>query len=168
MATNDVRTNLNLFVDGHNMAGKVDEFNAPAMGLLAEEFRGGGMDAPLDIEMGMEKLAASFSLMSYERRVLAMFGVAVGQTVLFTVRELLTSADGVKTGVIHTMRGKILKMDPGTSKPGQLAPLKFELTLSYYKLQHGATVTHEIDVVNMVRIVNGVDQLKADRAILGI
>lgn len=168
MAVKDVRKNINLFVDGHGLAGEIQDFNAPALELMMEEFRAGGMNAPLDIEMGMSKLTASFNLISYKRQVLALFGVAAGQTVPFTARELLESQDGTKTGVVHTMRGKISKMDPGTSKPGQLEPLNFELTLQYYKLEHGGQVIHEIDVVNMKRIVNGVDVLAADRAALGI
>jgi P2 family phage contractile tail tube protein len=165
---NDVRKNLNLFVDGQGLAGQIQDFNAPALGLTTEDFRGGGMDVPVAIEMGMEKLTAGFNLIAYKRQVLALFGVAIGQTVPFVARELLESSDGTKTGVVHTMRGKINKMDPGTSAPGKLEPLKFELDLTYYKLEHGGQVIHEIDVVNMKRIVNGADVLAANRAILGL
>jgi len=167
-ATQDVRVNLNLFADGHNMLGQLQDFNAPELALLTEEFRAGGMDLPVDIEMGMEKLLASFNLIAYSRKVLAMFGVAVGQTIPFVARELLQSQDGTKTGVVHTMRGKVVKMAPGTSAPGKLEPLNFELSLTYYKLEHGGVVIHEIDVVNHKRIVNGADVLAQNRAILGI
>lgn len=166
--TNDVRKNLNLFVDGKGMAGELEEFTAPGLALLTEEWRGGGMDAAIDLNMGLEKLAASFSLISYSAHALALFGVAEGQTVPFIVRELLESHSGTKTGVVHTMRGKVLKIDPGTSKPGTMAPLKFELSLVYYKMEHGGKTIQEIDVVNMVHIVNGVDVKAQDRAILGM
>lgn len=168
MAAKDVRKNLNLFVDGHNLVGQAEDFNAPVMALQTEEFRGGGMDAPVDVEMGMEKLTTSFNLMAYKRTVLALFGVAVGETVPFVAREVLQSQDGTVTSVVHTMRGKITKMDPGTSKPGTLAPLNFEMALDYYKLEHGGIVIHEFDVANMVRIVNGKDVLAKQRAALGI
>jgi hypothetical protein len=167
-ATNDVRVNFNIFVDGQGMAGESKDFNAPALALTTEDVRAGGMDLPVAIEMGMEKLTASFSLISYKRQALALFGVAVGQVVPFVVRELLQSQDGTKTGVVHTMRGKINKMDPGTSEPGKLEPLKFELDLNYYKLEHGGVVIHEIDAINMKRIVNGTDVLADNRAILGM
>lgn len=168
MAARDVRKNLNLFVDGRGYAGQVEDFTPPALALVTEEVRAGGMDAPVELEMGMEKLEASFTLIAYDRDVLALFGVAVGQQVPFTVREALESFDGTTKAVVHTMRGKIRKLDPGTSKPGERAGLKCELMLTYYRQTHDGRVVHEIDPVNMVRVVNGVDALAAQRAALKV
>ena len=168
MAARDVRKNINLFVDGRGYAGQVEEFNAPKLALKTEEFRGGGMDAPVELTMGMEKLESDFSLISFDRDVLSLFGVAEGSQVPFVAREALESWDGTITTVVHTMRGKIRKMDPGTSKAGDKPSLKIEVALAYYKLQHGDRVIHEIDVENMVRIVDGVDSLAGIRAALGI
>lgn len=168
MAARDVRKNFNLFVDGRGMAGQIEEFNAPKLTLQTEEFRAGGMDVPIDVTMGMEKMVCDFSLKSYDRNVLALFGVAQGASVPLIAREALESFDGTVTQVIHTMRGKIVGIDPGTSKPGELPLLKFDMSLTYYKMQHGDTVIHEIDAENMVRIINGVDALAAIRGALGI
>lgn len=168
MAARDIRKNFNLFVDGRGYAGQADEFNAPKLTLQTEEFRAGGMDAPIDVTMGMEKLVCDFSLKSYDRNVLALFGIVEGSNVPVTVREALESYDGTTTAVAHTMRGKITEIDPGTSKPGELPPLKVTMTLSYYKMKHGETVVHEIDVENMVRVINGTDVLSDLRAALGI
>ena len=168
MAARDVRKNINLFVDGRGYAGQVEEFNAPKLALKTEEFRGGGMDAPVELTMGMEKLEADFALISFDRDVLALFGVSEGSQVPFVARESLESWDGAVTAVVHTMRGKIRKLDPGTSKAGDKPSLKVEIALSYYKLQHGDRVIHEIDVENMVRVVNGVDSLAEVRAALGM
>lgn len=168
MAANDVRKNFNLFVDGRGYAGKVEEFNAPKLSLNTEDYRGGGMDAPIELSMGMEKLNSDFSLVSYDLNVLALFGVSAGSSVPFIVREALESIDGAVTAVVHTMRGKIKTIDPGTSKPGDKPTLKVELALNYYKLQHGSTTVHEIDIENMIRIVNGADAMAQMRTALGI
>lgn len=168
MAARDIRKNFNAFVDGRGYAGQVDEFNAPKLTLLTEEFRAGGMDVPIDVTMGMEKMVTDFSLMAYDRNVLALFGVTEGARVPLVLREQLESFDGTTTGVVHTMRGKITELDPGTSKPGSLPPLKVAMSLTYYKMQHGDQVVHEIDAENMVRIINGVDILAAARNALGI
>lgn len=168
MAARDIRKNFNLFVDGRGYAGQVDEFNAPKLTLQTEEFRAGGMDLPIDVTMGMEKLVADFSLKAYDRNVLALFGVVEGSNVPLTVREALESFDGAVTPVVHTMRGKITELDPGTSKPGELPLLKATLTLTYYKMQHGDQVVHEIDAENMVRVINGIDTLANIRTALGI
>ncbi len=168
MAARDVRKNLNLFVDGRGYAGQVEEFNAPKLALITEEFRAGGMDAAIELTMGMEKLEADFSLISYDRDVLSKFGVAEGALVPFVARESLESFDGTVTPVIHTMRGKIREIDPGTSKAGDKPSLKVAMALTYYKLQHGDTTVIEVDVENMVRVVNGNDSLAATRAALGM
>lgn len=168
MAARDVRKNHNIFVDGRGYAGQSDEFNAPKLTLQTEEFRAGGMDLPIDVTMGMEKLACDFALKAYDKNVLALFGVAQGASVPLVVREALESFDGTVTPVVHTMRGKITELDPGTSKPGELPTLKITMSLTYYKLQHGDTVVHEIDAENMVRVINGVDALEAIRAALSI
>lgn len=168
MAARDVRKNHNIFVDGRGYAGQSDEFNAPKLTLQTEEFRAGGMDLPIDVTMGMEKLVCDFALKAYDKNVLALFGVAQGASVPLVVREALESFDGTVTPVVHTMRGKITELDPGTSKPGELPALKITMSLTYYKLQHGDTVVHEIDAENMVRVINGVDALEAIRAALSI
>lgn len=168
MAARDVRKNLNLFVDGRGYAGQVEEFNAPKLALVTEEFRGGGMDAPVELTMGMEKLEADFSLISYDRDVLSKFGVKEGAFVPFVARESLESFDGTVTAVVHTMRGKIREIDPGTSKAGDKPSLKVTMSLVYYKLEHGSSPVIEVDVENMVRSINGNDALAPTRTALGL
>ena len=168
MAARDVRVNLNLFVDGKGYAGQIEEWTPPPLTTKNEEFRGGGMDAPINIKMGLERLETSFSLIAFDREVIALFGIAQGNAVPFVAREALQSFDGTVTPVVHTMRGKIDKLDPGTSKAGDKAALQVTMTLSYYKLQHGDKVVQEIDVENMIHLVNGVDVLAAQRAAIGL
>lgn len=168
MAAEQIRKNINLFVDGKGHAGKIDNFRAPALAIKAEELRMGGMDVPIDIKMGLEKMTSGFALFSYSADVLALFGVANGQTVAFVAREALEDFDGTVTPVVHTMRGRILSMDAGESKAGDVSTLQFEMSLTYYKLQHGGRVVQEIDPINMIHIANGVDVLAAQRSALGM
>ena len=66
------------------------------------------------------------------------------------------------------VRGYVREVDWGTWKPGEKSPLKCMMAVRYYRFLHDGDVLHEIDVDNMVRIVNGVDQLEAQRQALGI
>jgi hypothetical protein len=167
--TSDVRKNFAIFVDGRGYAGQAKDFNAPKLKQLTEDFRAGGMLGPVAIAMGLDGvLAADFSLVKYDRNVLSLFGVVDGGRVNFVARELLESADGAVGGVVHTMRGKITELDPGTSEPGKLNPLKVTINMVYYKLEHGGQVVQEIDLENMVHVVGGVDQLAEQRATLGL
>lgn len=168
MAARDVLKNINLFVDGRGYAGQVDEFNAPKLTLQTEDYRAGGMDAPLKITMGMEGLESDFTLKGYDRSVLALFGVKEGATVPITLLAALESYDGTVTQVKHNLRGKFTEVDSGTSKPGELPALKITVSLNYYKMTHGGIVVHEIDVERMIRTINGVDALAGIRAALNM
>lgn len=168
MAARNIRKNLNLFVDGRGYAGQIEEFNAPKLALKTEEFRAGGMNAPIELTMGMEKLETDFTLISYDADVLSLFGVREGAQVPFVAREALESFDGVITPVVHTMRGKIREIDPGTSKPGEKPSLKISMALTYYRLQHGENTVQEIDVENMIQTINGTDALAGIRGALGL
>ena len=168
MAARDVLKNLTLWVDGRGMAGQVQEVNPPKLTLQTEDFRGGGMAAPVKITMGMEALQTDYSLIAYDRDVLALFGVVEGSDVPLTIRGALESFDGTVTPVVMNMRGKITEQDPGTWKPGDVPSLKNTMALTYYKLQHGDKVIHEIDVENMIATINGKDTLATLRSALGM
>jgi uncharacterized protein len=167
MAARDVRKNINLFVDGRGYAGQLDEFNAPELKQTTEEFRGGGMLGKVKLSMGLEPLDTSFALISYDKDVIALFGIAEGAKINLSARETLESFDGEVKAVTHTMRGKIVTFTPGTSKAGELQPIKIEMSLTYYRLEHSGTVLHEIDLENMVHVINGIDSLAAQRRALG-
>ena len=164
----DILKNMALFVDGRGFAGNVEELTLPKLTLKTEEFRNGGMDASIEVEMGMEKLESEFTLTRFDKNVLKLFGLAPGQLTPLTIRGAVISDDGTQTAVVVNLQGIVREMDPGNWKPGEKATLKIMMALRYYKLTHGGDVVHEIDIPNMVRTIGGVDQLSAVRSALGI
>jgi len=157
-----------LFVDGRGYAGKVTQLTPPKLALKTEEFRAGGMDAPVDVEMGMEKLEASFILTKYDPAVLKLFGVADGSAVALIFKAASREDDGVVTPISIEMRGLLKDIDSGSWKPGEKAETTYNISCNYYKNTVGGEVIHEIDVKNMKRIINGVDQLADIRSALGM
>ncbi len=71
-----VLKNFNLFVDGRGYAGRVQEVTLPKLALKTEEFQMGGLDTPVQIDVGMEKLESEFTLSEYDPFVIKMFGIA--------------------------------------------------------------------------------------------
>jgi P2 family phage contractile tail tube protein len=160
--------NMTLFVDGTNFAGDVLSVTLPKLKVKTEEHRAGGMDAPIDMDMGLEKLEAGFSCSGARREVLGKFGLA-DQTAFFgTFRGAFKGQKGEVKKVVATYRGQLIEADPGDWKPGDKAEFKYGLSLSYYKLEINDTLVHEIDPVNSVRVIDGVDQLAAVRTALGM
>ena len=164
----DILKNMALFIDGRGYAGNVEELTLPKLSMKTEEFRAGGMDAPIDIEMGMEKLESEFTLTRFDKEVLKLFGLAPSKQIPFTIRGAVVSDDGTQTAVIVNLQGNIKEMDYGSWKPGDKSTLKLAISVRYYKLTHGQDIVHEIDIPNMVRIIGGVDQLAKTRNALGI
>lgn len=164
----DILKNMALYVDGRGYAGNVETLTLPKLTMKTEEFRNGGMDAPIEVELGMEKLETEFTLTRFDREVLSLFGLAQGQQIPLTVRGAIESDNGVQLPVIVNLQGFVREVDYGSWQPGEKATLKMMVALRYYKLTHGPTVVHEIDIPNMVRTINGVDQLALTRAALGI
>ncbi len=164
----DILKNMALYVDGRGYAGNVESLTLPKLTMKTEEFRNGGMDAPIDVELGMEKLEAEFTLTRFDRDMLGLFGLAQGQNVPLTVRGAIESDSGGILSVIVNLQGFVRELDFGDWQPGEKATLKSMVSLRYYKLTHGTNAVHEIDIPNMVRIINGVDQLALTRAALGI
>jgi uncharacterized protein len=56
----------------------------------------------------------------------------------------------------------------GDWKPGDKAEIKHAVAITYYKLEIDGRVMYEIDFANMVQVINGVDQLAAERTALGL
>ena len=113
-------------------------------------------------------MTTSFVLTSYDRDVLSLWGIKDGSVVQLTARGSLESLDGTKTAVAHHMQGKIISVARGTWGSGAKPSLTFTVSLRYYREVHGGVDINEIDVVNMVRKVRGVDQLAEHRANIGM
>ncbi len=168
-AAANILKNFNLFVDGRGHAGNCDELQLPTLALTVEDYRAGGLDTSVAVEMGQEKMESSFTLSKYDVNVLALWGVAPGATVAVVARGALESfAVAAVTPVVVRMTGTIRSMEPGAWQAGQKSTLKFNMDLTAYVYTQDGRTLHDIDVLNMKRVVNGVDRLAGQRNALGI
>ena len=164
----DVLRNIALFVDGRGYLGQATEVSLPKLAVKTEEFRDGGMDAPIEVDMGLEKLECSFSTSSISADLLKAWGLAPGELVPVTFRGVLESEDGTVKAIVARVRGQVKEIDWGAWKPGERAPLKCMVAVRYYELTIDGAQIHEIDVAGMKRVVDGKDRLAEHRAALGI
>jgi len=159
--------NFSAFVDGRGYAGRVDEITLPKLAIKMEEYRAGGMDVPIDIDLGMEKLEADITFSEYDPELFRLFGIMDNSTVNFTLRGGLQGTGDAEPVVIN-FRGKIKELDSGSWKAGDKATLKCMIAIFYYKLTIDRRELIEIDAENMIRKINGVDQLSSMRQALGV
>ena len=168
MALPRILRNFSLYVDGIGYAGKVTEATPPTLTIKTEEFRAGGMDAPAEIDMGMEPLNMSFTLAEYDRAVLRQFGLLDQNAVQVALRGAMVDNGTAATAIVVNGTGHIKENDPGSFTAGEATEASFTMGLRYYKMTIDGDVVYEIDVENMVRIINGEDQLASIRTAIGI
>lgn len=163
-----VLKNMNLFVDGRGYAGRVDEIQLPKLTLKTEEHRAGGMDVPVEIDLGMEKLEAELTISDYAPEVFKLFGLLDGASTQITVRGAIQAQGEKAKPVTINLRGGWKAIEPSSWKPGDKSTLKVSVAANYYKLAIDGQELVEIDAVNLMRKVGGVDQMAAIRAAIGV
>jgi P2 family phage contractile tail tube protein len=159
--------NFSLFADGRGYVGKAEEVTPPKLTIKKEEFRAGGMDAPITVDMGMEGLELQFSLIEYDKEVMKTFGVAHGNSVAFTLRGALCN-DTTTVPMVIKAQGMYTEIDMGKFKAGDKSTLNCTVACRYYSLEIDGENVIEIDIENMVRKIAGNDVLADIRDALGI
>lgn len=161
-----VRKYNGVYIDGMDKVSDVTEYTPPKLTVITEDYRAGGMDMATPMDMGMEPMEATI-VMTEDPSVLGLFGLRGGRHVPIFVQSVLEDDDtGTITGQVEELRGKITSIDEGSKGAGfQATTLTMKLT--YYKRQIDGKTIHEIDPPNMVRVINGVDQLADYRRLLG-
>jgi P2 family phage contractile tail tube protein len=158
---------FNAIVDGRGYLGKVEEIELPKLTVKTEEFRAGGMDAPVELDVGMEKLECSFTLADMSADVMISFGLGHNQPVALTFRGALGTGDESAVAAVVKAQGMIKELDHGTWKAGEKLQQKVSIALKYYRYDEDGSLVHEIDIENMVRIIDGVDMLAATKSAIG-
>lgn len=161
--------NFNLTVDGESYAGVVAEVELPKLAIKAESFRTGGMLAELDADMGLEKLEMTSKFGGLVVGVMRQFGAfGVAGTMLRFNGAYQEDAAGLVKPAELVVRGKHMEIDPGTAKVGDNTEWSVKSTLSYLKWTISGRVEVEIDVINCVFIVDGIDRMAAIRGAIGL
>lgn len=161
--------NMNLFNEGRSYMGQVDEVVLPVITAKMEEWRGGGMDIPVDIDLGMEKLSMEWTAGGWLADALKQFGVLTVNGVGLRFTGAVQSDDTEEVKAVEVVvRGRHSEMDMGNAKPGEDTAHKFITSLSYYKLTYDGEELIEVDALNMVKKIGGKDLMADFRSALGI
>lgn len=156
---------FNLYVEAQSFLGQAEEIQLPKLAIKTEDFLAAGMDAPVSVDLGMEKLETTITLTGYNPDILSVFGWSEASGLIkLEAKGALESADGTVEAVSVVMHGKIITLETDPWKPGATSKVKFTMNLRYYRLRVGARVVHEIDLLNMRRVIDGGDQLAEIRA----
>lgn len=167
MALPFILRNFSVHIDGTPKFGEGDQCKIPTLEIQTEEFRGGGMDIPVMLDLGMKVLEIEWRFFSIDPQAFTVLGLAPGNLIPITFRGHLQGENGNERAVIVRTRTLVTKVDPGSWEAGKKTELNCAGNPHYLKIQHGETVLYEIDPMNAVRAVNGINQLERMRVNLG-
>ncbi|TAL53810.1 phage major tail tube protein [Pandoraea sp.] len=160
---------FNIFNEGHNYLGQGTELTLPKLSRKMEEYRGGGMNGPVDVDLGMEKLELEHSYGGFMRQIFEQFGLSKVDGVQLRFAGAYQRDDtGEVDAVEVVVRGRHKEIDAGSAKAGDDTEFKVTSSLSYYKLTLNGAVLVEIDLVNLIENVQGEDRLAAQRKAIGL
>ena len=157
-----------LFVDGQHYAGECTEVTPPTLERETEDYRAGGMNGPVKLDMGGSELTMTLKMAGHVAAMVAQFGGSLSGTQLRLVQAVQADDAEAVQGVELVARGRMTKFDPGTAQVGDLTEHEYEFALTYIKWVDNGTTQVEVDYVNMIENVGGVDRMAQTRAVLGI
>lgn len=158
------------FVDGRSYTGLVQDVEPPKLVRKCEEVLNGGMIAAIDVPMHLEKLEMSFTTNEHNKNLLLLYGVASGSGVLLRLRLAVENCDpGAQAEPVeYVVRGIIREIDPGTVEVGKKSEIKYQMSLTYFRQSVNDEVVIEIDTLNYVFIVGGIDIYASRRRALAL
>lgn len=161
--------NFNLFSDGNSLMGIADEVTLPKLSRKTEDFQGGGMPMPVELDMGNEKIELDWSCAGFVADAVKQYGASKVGGVLMRFAGAYQRDDTEEVQAVEIVaRGRIKEVDFGNAKIGDKSQTKVKMVCSYYKLTVDGQVLFEIDATAMIFTVNGVDMLAKQRKAVGL
>ena len=159
---------VSVIVNGEILLGTVDEVDVPEMELETEEVRLGGMDGTLDVETGQVKMEATIKVKGIHKVLAGAWGTGVPNTRI-EVRGAREDYDGNVTPVKYLMVGLATMYNHADALQGrgELPTTELKINPNFYQHEIDGEVIHTIDILNMIREVEGNDRLAAIRAAIG-
>ncbi|ADW72340.1 MULTISPECIES: phage major tail tube protein [Rahnella] len=160
---------LNLFNDGNSYLGLVSSLTLPKLTRKLQNYRGGGMSGSVAVDFGLDDdaLTLEWSIGGLDELVLQQWG-STSDIPLRFAGSLQRDDTGDVSAVEVMMRGRHKEFDFGEYKQGEDTETKVTTQCTYFKLTIDGKELIEIDTVNMVEVVNGVDRLAEHRTALGL
>ncbi len=161
----------NIFMDGENWIGVAEDFTPAKLSQKFEAYRGGGMMGAANIHMGLEDgaLDTSFTFGGAEAALVKRMGLAkIDGVALRFAGSFQRDDTGEIVSVEIVQRGRFKELDRGTFKSGDNTQSKVSMVNTYYKETMNGVVLCEIDLLNMIWIVDGVDLMDEHRKAIGL
>lgn len=162
---------MNLYNEGNSYLGQTGEVTLPKLGRKLENWRGGGLNGNVKVDLGLgdDAIEMTWKLGGIDLLAIQQFGAAkVGSVGLRFAGSYQQDDTGETTSVEIVIRGRHEEIDFGNAKAGDDTEITIKTIWSYYKLNIDGETVIEIDIPGVKEIVNGVDLLEEHRDNIGL
>lgn len=160
---------FNLFGDGNNWQGEIPSLTLPELARSMESYRGGGMDGPIEIDMGQELIEFNWNAGGMIAEIFHEYGTPIHDANLLRFAgsyESDETAEVIPVEIVVRGRHKTIAM--GDAEGGSNNQIAVTTTCTYYKLVVNGEELLEIDLPGNVFRVRGEDRLAQRRRALGL
>lgn len=149
--------------------GQIPEIELPKLTRVLEEYRAGGMDMPVKVDLGQEAMEMTIKCGGHEADLYRDFARAGIDAVSLSFAGAYQRDDDCSVAAVDIYcRGRLEEIDPGSAKLGDDTEESFKYSIAYYKLSVDGEDIIEIDAMAMKCVVDGVDRLKEIREAIGL
>jgi P2 family phage contractile tail tube protein len=159
---------FNIFYESGSWIGLANEIELPKLAKKMEEiFMGNGT---IKVAMGNEAMEATVTLDGMPEEVLRAFGECdvSGIALRFAGAYERQDATCETSSLEIVMRGRFEELDFGSAKKGDKSQSKHKMAVAYLKVMIDGDEVIELDHVNYIERVGGVDRLAKTRAAIGL
>ncbi|EIZ77779.1 phage P2 FII-like protein [Novosphingobium sp. Rr 2-17] len=158
-----------MFNEGLAYRGEAKSVSLPTLSRKMEGTRAAGMSGELQMDMGMEAMELSFTCTGPMRQVLRQWGTTTVDGIYIRFAGNYQSDDTAEIDTVEVIvRGRFKEIEMGDQEVGEASEFKTTMAVAYFKLVWNGRTEIEIDPLNMIEIVDGVDLLAERRNALGL
>lgn len=168
MAMPHILKGMNVFLDGEQYLGRIEEIVLPKKAERKDSYQGGGMGMPAKVYMGLEAMETELTFGGYIPKLAKLFGNCGQRGVRLRFSgwyEDDETCDSLRVEVV--VEASMSAQEIGTWKQAERAPFKTMLDIAYYKETANDEPVFEMDQDWPVPIVAG-DRTRLDKALAAL
>lgn len=163
-------TNANVYINGNNLLGRVEEIKLPDITAIMAEHKALGMVGKMELPSGFDKLEGSIKWNSFYADVFAQCANPFTSVELQCRGNVETYTSQGRTdqqSAVTYITCTFKKFPAGSFKQHDNAEFEMAFAATAIKITSGGRDLLELDVLANIYAVDGVDQLSAYRANIG-
>lgn len=160
---------FNVFLDGVSFIDECLTLKLPKIAMKTQDWEGAGLLGPVKLLKAIESLEIEHTYSGPIEEIVSGFGAEKHDAnMLRFMGSYSEEGSGTDQAVEITVRGRHNEFDQGDAKSGENGDWKVKTDCTYYKQTVNGKVWLEIDVVNKIFNVMGVDRLAQHRKNIGL